>query len=142
MEIVLSILEWFPAIIFVLMLFVRYVLPYIFRGLIKVAEKKGNICDVCKGAMIDIREDLRLLPVRFDESHDRSSEYYIYSTVAINDLAEVPTGNRACKIILLQCQNCGCKEVVVMDILPVRGQELLKNTDLFSYEDFKEFYES
>ena len=46
------------------------------------------------------------------------------------------------KIYLLQCQNCGIKEVAVIDILPVRGQEVLKNADVFPYEKFREFYET
>lgn len=137
-----SVLAWLPGIVLVLGIFARYVWPHILRAIIKSAEEKGNICDYCKGSMIEVSEHLRMLPVRFNEGHDRSADYYMYSTVPINDLSEVPSGNRACKIFLLQCQNCGIKEVVVMDILPVRGQEVLKNGDIFKYEEFKEFYEA
>lgn len=142
MDIVFSILAWIYGILLILVIFGRYVWPYIVRGIFKAAEKKGNICDACKGSMIEVSEHLRMLPVRFDESHDRSSEYYIHSTMAIDDISQVPAGSRACKIFLLQCQNCGCKEVAVMDFLPVRGQEILKNADVFPYEKFREFYES
>lgn len=136
-----SFLAWIPGILLFLVIFGRYVWPYILRGIIKAAEKKGNICDVCKGNMQEIREDFGLLPVRFDQSHDRSASYYIHSTTPVKELSQIPSGSRACKIYLLQCQNCGIKEVAVMDILPVRGQEILKNADVFPYEEFKAFYE-
>lgn len=142
MEIVFHVLACIPAILLVLVIFFRYVWPYIARGIIRAAEKKGNICDVCKGNMIELSEHFRMLPVRFDEKHDCSASYYIHSTTPVNDLSQVPTGSRACKIYLLQCQNCGIKEVAVLDILPVRGQELLKNADVFPYEEFREFYET
>lgn len=137
-----SFLAWLPGIAFFLVIFARFIWPLILRGIIKAAEKKGNICDACKGSMIEVSEHLRMLLVRFDESHDRSSEYYIHSTMAIDDISQVPAGSRACKIFLLQCQNCGCKEVAVMDFLPVRGQEILKNADVFPYEEFRVFYET
>jgi len=133
---------WIPVVLLALAIFARYVWPHILRGYLKLAEKKGNICDACKGNMIEVSEHLRMLPVRFDESHDRSSAYYMHSTMAIDDISQVPTGSRACKIFLLQCQNCGIKEVAVMDFLPVRGQEVLKNADIFPYEEFREFYET
>lgn len=136
-----SILAWLPGILFLLVVFARFIWPLIVRAMIKAAEKKGNICDACKGSMIEVSEHLRMLPVRFDEGHDRSAYYYIHSTVPVKELSEVPSGNRACKIFLLQCQSCGCKEVAVMDILPVRGQEILKNGDVFQYGEFREFYE-
>ncbi len=142
MDIVLSILAWTPGILFVLVIFARFIWPHIARGIIKYAEKKGNVCDVCKGNMLDLREDFRLLPVRFDEKHDRSAGYYIHSTTPVKDLSQVSSGSRACKIYLLQCQTCGCKEVAVIDILPVRGQEILKNAEVFPYEEFREFYET
>lgn len=141
MDIIISILAWTPGILFLLIIFGRYVWPLIARGIIKAAEKKGNVCDVCKGNMIELSEHFRILPVRFDEKHDCSASYYIHSTTPVKDLSQVPTGSRACKIYLLQCQNCGCKEVAVIDILPVRGQEILKNADVFPYEEFREFYE-
>ena len=142
MEIVFHVLACIPAILLVLVIFFRYVWPYIARGIIRAAEKKGNVCDVCKGNMTEISEQFRVLPVRFDEKHDCSASYYIHSTTPVDDLSQVPTGSRACKIYLLQCQNCGIKEVAVLDILPVRGQELLKNADVFPYEEFREFYET
>lgn len=142
MDIVFSILAWIPGILLFLVIFGRYVWPLIARGIIKAAEKKGNVCDVCKGNMIELSEHLRLLPVRFDEKHDCSAEYYIHSTIPVKELSQVPSGSRACKIYLLQCQNCGIKEVAVIDILPVRGQEVLKNADVFPYEKFREFYET
>ena len=141
MNIVLSILAWTPGILFVLVIFARFIWPLIVRGIIKAVEKKGNVCDVCKGNMIELSEHFRILPVRFDEKHDCSASYYIHSTAPVKELSEVPSGSRACKIYLLQCQNCGIKEVAVIDILPVRGQEILKNADVFPYEEFREFYE-
>ncbi|MBE5930363.1 MAG: hypothetical protein E7268_04770 [Lachnospiraceae bacterium] len=142
MDIVFSVLAWTPGILFVLVIFARFIWPLIVRGIIKSAEKKGNICDVCKGNMIELSEHFRILPVRFDEKHDCSAEYYIHSTTPVKELSQVPSGSRGCKIYLLQCQNCGCKEVAVIDILPVRGQEILKNADVFPYEEFREFYET
>ena len=136
-----SILAWLPGILFFLVIFGRFIWPLIVRAIIKTAEKKGNICDVCKGNMTEVSEHLRMLPVRFDEGHSRTADYYIHSTVPVQSLSEVPSGNRACKIYLLQCQNCGIKEVAVIDILPVREQEILKNADVFKYEEFREFYE-
>ena len=142
MDIIYSVLAWILGILLFLKIFGRYVWPYIARGIIKAAEKKGNICDVCKGNMQELREDFRMLPVRFDEKHDCSASYYIRSAIPVNDLSQVPSGRRACKIYLLQCQTCGCKEVAVIDVLPVRGQEILKNADVFPYEEFRAFYET
>lgn len=133
---------WIPGIVLFLVIFARYIWPLIVRAVIRLAEKKGNICDVCKGQMIEVREHLRLLPVHFEHSHICSADYYIHSTMPIQDMSEVPTGNRVCRIFLLQCQTCGRKEVVVIDFLPVRGQEIIKNADSFSYEEFREFYEN
>ena len=133
---------WIPGIILFLVVFARYIWPLIVRAVVKSAEKKGNICDACKGKMLEVREHLRLLPVHFDQSHVCSADYYIHSTMPIQDITEAPTGNRVCRIFLLQCQTCGRKEVVVIDFLPVRGQEIIKNADVFSYEEFREFYES
>ena len=142
MNIVCTVLAWIMGILLFLKIFGRYVWPHIARGIIRAAEKKGNICDVCKGNMQELREDFRMLPVRFDEKHDRSASYYIRSGTPVNDLSQVPSGRRACKMYLLQCQTCGCREVAVIDILPVRGQEILKNADVFPYEEFREFYET
>ena len=142
MDIVFTVLAWIPVVLLVLVIFGRYVWPYIARGIIRAAEKKGNVCDVCKGNMTEVSEHFRILPVRFDEKHDCSASYYIHSTSPVEDLSQVPAGSRACKIYLIQCQTCGIKEVAVIDILPVRGQEILKNADVFPYEEFREFYET
>lgn len=130
-----------PLIIFLLVIFARFILPHIIRIAVSKAAEKGNICDKCKGVMDTVSEELYLIPVCFDHQHDRSAEYYIRNSTRIASVEQIPTGNRACRIVLLKCRICGCQEVGVVDFLRVRDQEITENIDIFPYEPFSCFFE-
>lgn len=130
-----------PLIIFLLVVFARFILPHIIRGAVNKAAEKGNTCDKCKGAMDTVSETLCLIPVSFDHEHDRSAEYYIINATPIQSVEQIPTGNRACRIAVLKCRICGCREVGVVDFLRVRDNEITENIDIFPYEPFSGFIE-
>ncbi len=130
-----------PLIIFLLVIFVRFILPYIVRDAVKKAAEKGNICDKCKGGMDTISETLCLIPVSFDHKHERTAEYYINNSTPIQSVEQIPTGNRACRIAVLKCRICDRKEVGVVDFLRVRDTEITESIDIFPYEPFSGFIE-
>ncbi len=131
-----------PLIIILMVIFVRFILPYIIRGAVNKAAEKGNICDKCGGRMDTISETLCLIPVSFDHEHDRSAEYYIKNAMPIRSVEQIPTGNRACRIVVLKCSICDSKEVGVVDFLRVRDQEITESIDIFPYEPFSGFIDA
>ena len=84
---------------------------------------------------------LYLIPVQFDHTYTKSAEYYINNTTPIASEEEIPSGNRAVRMTILMCRNCGAKEVVVVDFLKVRDSEVFKGCEVYPYEKFKEFFE-
>uniref|UniRef100_UPI00405675DD hypothetical protein n=1 Tax=Acetatifactor sp. TaxID=1872090 RepID=UPI00405675DD len=139
-DILRSIASVVGVILVILIVFGRIFLPLFLRLYVKRAEKKGDICDKCKGKMVTTHTSLYLIPVTFDQEHDQSAEYYIRNARLIQSEEQIPAGNRACRMQVLLCENCGCREVVVTDFLRVREQELLKGAEVFPYEQFAEFF--
>ena len=133
---------WIPvsAIIILAVLGERFLLSPFLKWLGKRAKGRKIRCRQCKGEMTDIASSLYLLPVYFDHIHERSAAYYRKNAKAIVGIEQVPTGNRACRMTVLQCPACGCKEVRVIDFLPVRGQEVIEGTGIYSYSEFEDFF--
>ena len=137
----LDVLMWIPGILFFLCIFGRFVWPNLVRVWLKRAEGKGVKCDVCKGPVMDREEYLFLIPSSFDAPHVKELQYYVKNGRFISDVSQIPTGNRACRMAVTQCQNCGRREVVVIDFLLVRGTEVFKGAEAYPYEQLRTFLE-
>ena len=123
-------------------LFNRFFRPLLFNTLLKVGEKSAEKCKMCKGKMVDTTSYLFLIPAKFDDEHEESAEYYINNATRIENEEQIPNGNRACRMYLFQCQDCGHKMVSVVDFLKVRENQLIKGGDLYPYEKFEDFLTS
>lgn len=119
----------------------RRIIPLVIKVIYKVAENVEDKCDVCKGNMLNTRRDLFLIPAQIDERHEESAAYYLRNATPLESSEQIPTGNRACYMFILQCQQCGRREVVVQDFLRVRGKEYIKGGDVYSYEELRELLE-
>lgn len=123
-------------------LFNRFFSPLIKGALLSAAEKDAEKCKLCKGKMIDTVSYLYLIPVQFGNEHEESAEYYINNATRIESVDQIPNGNRACRMYVFQCQNCGHKKISVVDFLKVRDNEIVKGGDIYPYEKFSDFFES
>ena len=119
----------------------RFWWPLLTRFIIKKASEKDSLYDLCKGVQDELDTTLYLIPVQFDHTYTKSAEYYINNTTPIASEEEIPSGNRAVRMTILMCRNCGAKEVVVVDFLKVRDSEVFKGCEVYPYEKFKEFFE-
>lgn len=138
----MQILEIIVVVVFVIALFGRFIFPLIMRGVLKVSEKNGIKCDKCKTKMQDVKSYLYLIPVHFDEQHEETAQYYITHARPIESTEQIPSGNRACRMYVFQCMECGSKKVSVVDFLRVRDFEMLKGGDIYPYEQFEQFLNS
>ncbi|MBO5246093.1 MAG: hypothetical protein J6B28_02400 [Eubacterium sp.] len=120
-------------------LYGRFFRPLLYRTILKVSEKSCEKCKQCKGKLVDTASYLYLIPVMFDQEHEESAAYYINHAVRIENEEQIPNGNRACRIDVLQCQDCGHRVVSVVDFLKVREDALIKGGDIYPYEEFKDF---
>ena len=75
------------------------------------------------------------------QEHEESAEYYISNAKRIESEEQIPNGNRACRMYVFQCQDCGHKMVSVVDFLKVRENELIKGGDIYPYEKFQYFFQ-
>lgn len=121
-------------------LFQRFVKPLLYNTLLKHSEKSIEKCKQCKGKMVDTTSYLYLLPAHFDEEHEENAEYYLNNARQIESTEQIPSGNRACRMFIFQCQSCGHKIVSVVDFLKVREDELVKGGDIYPYEKFQTFF--
>lgn len=142
MEPIVKILAYIIGAIYFLCFFGKYVYPLIQRKWLKKLEEKDAKCDVCKGTLIDREEYLFLIPNYFDKPHVKELQYYLDNGVYISDVSQIPSGRRACRMAVLQCQNCGRREVAVIDFLRVRETEVLKGAEIYPYDKVKEFLEA
>ena len=120
----------------------RFLSPLISRLILKGSEKSTYRCKLCREKMAETHSFLYLIPAKIDDVHEESAQYYIKNATPIQSTEQIPTGNRACYISVLQCQTCGYREVSVVDFLKVRDKEIIKGGDIYSYEDFKDFFSS
>ncbi len=118
----------------------RFILPLLQRAAEKRAEKSVYRCKQCNYQMADTASYLFLIPAHFDEDHEESIHYYIRNARPIENTNQIPTGNRACRMSISQCQSCGYREVAVLDFLKVRDMELPKSGDIYPYEQFGDFF--
>lgn len=120
--------------------------PIVLRLILHFYAKYGNMdtqkCKKCKGTMTAGEHFLFLLPLHFGEKYKPSAEYYKKNFVQIKSEAEIPEGQRACHLYVFRCNNCGNRNVSIVDFLRVRDTELLKEGDTYPYDDFKEYLEN
>lgn len=121
--------------------------PLIFRLVLiaweKIAENSPDAgtkkCPKCKGRMTHGEEYLFLIPVMFDKKHEESSAYYVRNFRRINDKSQIPSGQRACRLYVFQCPECGFRNVSIEDFLSVRDNEVINGGGTYPYEDFKDY---
>lgn len=118
----------------------RVIEPLLIRIGVHFGEKSLEKCKECKGKMVEAGEHLYLLPVKLSEKHEESAEYYIRNAKKIQSTDEIPSGTRACRMFIFECQNCGHKIVSVVDFLHVRGSEVLEGGDIYPFDKFKDFF--
>lgn len=119
----------------------RFLRPIFTRITMKIAEKKEDKCSLCNGSMEIIQSYLCLIPVYLDDEHEESADYYLKNAKRIDDMEKIPNGNRSCYMHIMQCKNCGHKEVGIIDFLKVREDILLKGAEIYPYEKFQHFFE-
>lgn len=122
-------------------IFGRFFRPLVSNALLAMSGKSAEKCKKCKGKMVDTACFLYLIPVQFDQEHEESAEYYISNATRIDHEEQIPSGNRACRMYVFQCQECGHQMVSVVDFLKVRETELIKGGNMYPYEKFQHFFE-
>ena len=104
-----------------------------------IKNAKVAKCEQCKIPLQGWgKPHLFLLPIFHDDDYEVSKDYYISFCQPIQSTQEIPTGQRACKMIILDCSKCYRRYVQVEDFLMVRGTELLK---VFARYDYQRFHQ-
>ena len=109
-----------------------------------VREKKGQTtCIKCKAAAPKTTQYpyLFLIPVSFGDTYDNAENYLRTHMVPIPGKQQIPTGQRACKVEVFDCPNCGGRQVEITDFLQVRGEDYAKGYYDFAYEEFRPLLE-
>lgn len=100
-------------------------------------DKKLPKCERCKTVMQKKeRPRLFLLPVFHDAEYTPSREFYLARCKPINNVGEIPTGQRACRFWELFCPECAQRKILVEDFLQVRGTEVVEQRNLYNCADF------
>lgn len=87
--------------------------------------KKAPKCKSCRKRMEkQERPLLFLLPLYHDDAYTPSASYYSKYCRMIDDMTQIPAGQRACRMWTCVCQQCGQKKVLVEDFLQVHGEEV------------------
>ena len=141
-DIIFKIVACIVAAIILLWYFMKLMYPTILQKWLNKSEEKDAKCNVCKGTVKDREEYLFLIPNYFDKPHVKELQYYLDNGVYISDLNQIPAGRRACKMVVMQCQNCGRREVAVIDFLQVREMAVLKGVEVHPYDQVKELLET
>ncbi len=98
-------------------------------------------CETC-GVRMEYRcetPQLFLIPVFSDHTYKVCEEYYLSNMQPISSMAEIPTGQRACKLHVIQCPQCAKKLVRIEDFLKVRDTEVFENLEFYEYSHFQQF---
>lgn len=56
---------------------------------------------------------------------EKSAGYYLNNATPIENTEQIPSGNRACRMFIFQCQSCGFKKFSIVDFLKVRDYDFL-----------------
>lgn len=136
---VVDIIDNILLIVIILLLIFMVLGRLIIYLVVRFSDTETQKCKKCKGVMTDIESFLYLIPVYFDDDHEESAEYYIKNAKRIKDDSQIPSGNRACHLYVFQCQNCGHKNISIIDFLKVREKEIIKGGEIYPYGEFEYF---
>lgn len=111
-------------------------IDYILGNMLLNEIKKTPRCKICKTRMTKSNTAyLFLLPLFHDQEYKPSPEYYIKNCIPINRPEEIPTGQRACRLWIVDCPKCSNRRVFVQDFLRVRDQEVIEHKRDYSYQE-------
>lgn len=102
------------------------------------SAKKPPKCKGCRSRMVKTgAPSLFLLPVYNDNNYNASADYYRNNCVLISDINEIPTGQRACWLWMIECPTCSQRKILVQDFLYVRGEEVIELQKTFDCRDLE-----
>lgn len=88
---------------------------------------KAPKCKDCRKRMEKLdRPSLFLLPLYHDQDYTPSAGYYTKYCKTIDSESQIPAGQRACRMWMCVCHQCGQRKVLVEDFLQVHGEEVLE----------------
>ncbi len=97
----------------------------------KLAGKPPK-CALCRSRMEkQDRPLLFLLPLYHDDEYIPSAAYYNRHCTPIEDVSQIPTGRRACRLWVCVCPSCGRRKIAVEDFLRVRDVELSEKYTIY-----------
>ncbi len=88
----------------------------------------------CKECRVKIEKEEKLLfliPVWTDQENSASLDYYCKNMRPISSVHEIPTGQRACRVLLYFCPQCGEKKIRIDDFILVRNEEVVHDTEYY-----------
>jgi len=103
--------------------------------LFKIITKQGGKTPKCKQCKVVMQKNelprLFLLPIFHDAEYTPSEEYYLTHCKLIRDVAQIPTGQRACRFWELTCPRCALRNILIEDFLRVRDTKVIENRELY-----------
>lgn len=108
------------------------------RDLIR-GRRNEITCIYCKTAASKTSSHayLFLIPVFFGEKYEDAENYLRSHMRPIQGKAQIPSGQRACRVEVYTCPKCDKTLVHITDFLLVRGEEYIKDAHIFPYEPFR-----
>lgn len=111
----------------------------------KIDSLKQVNCTACKGkkTIVPAGEDRFFsIPCRLDDKYDDPEKYLQKNMRPLFSFEQLALGQRYCRVSVLMCQKCGARQVLIKDVLNVRGQESVQQEYLFPYASFAQFFEA
>lgn len=111
----------------------------------KLDNLKQVNCTACKGkkTIVPAGEDRFFsIPCRLDDKYDNPEKYLQKNMRPLFSFEQLALGQRYCRVSVLMCQKCGARQVLIKDVLNVRGQESVQQEYLFPYASFAQFFEA
>lgn len=111
----------------------------------KLDNLKQVNCTACKGkkTIVPAGEDRFFsIPCRLDDKYDDPEKYLQKNMRPLFSFEQLALGQRYCRVSVLMCQKCGARQVLIKDVLNVRGQESVQQEYLFPYASFAQFFEA
>ena len=111
----------------------------------KLDNLKQVNCTACKGkkTIVPAGEDRFFsIPCHLDDKYDDPENYLQRNMRPLFSFEQLALGQRYCRVSVLMCQKCGARQVLIKDVLNVRGQESIQQEYLFPYASFAQFFEA
>lgn len=94
-------------------------------------------CGACRCKMVaDGEEKIFLIPVWTDHTYEASADFFLARACPLGEEDAIPTGQRACRMEVYQCQQCGARQVRVVDFLLSRDVVLEQAEYVYDYAPF------